>query len=145
MQINKLESSFWNVSLLVLWKPQKRLTQKKWLWSWKSGPVCELPFPFQHSILRSSLDCARWDGSWAFNDCTIRSRSSRGPWVAQLVKGATVDIGSGCDLAVMRSCHVLGSVLSVEPAWDSLSPSLYSSPTCVCAHARTPFLKINKL
>ena len=65
--------------------------------------------------------------------------------MAQLVKGATVDIGSGCDLAVMRSSPVLGSVLSVEPAWDSLSPSLYSSPTCVCAHARTPFLKINKL
>jgi len=44
-----------------------------------------------------------------------------GTWVAQLVKHPTLDFSSGHDLRVIRSNPALGSVLSVEPAWDSLS------------------------
>ena len=43
--------------------------------------------------------------------------------MAHLVKGLTVDFGSGHDLMVVRLSPVLGSVLGVEPASDSLSPS----------------------
>ena len=43
--------------------------------------------------------------------------------VAQLVKGWTFDFGSGHDLTVVRSSPALGSLLSMEPAWDSPSPS----------------------
>ena len=36
-------------------------------------------------------------------------------WVAQLVKLPTLDIGSGCDLVVMRLNPMWGSMLSLEP------------------------------
>ena len=45
-----------------------------------------------------------------------------GAWVAQLVKCPTLDFGSGHDLRVMELSHELGSALSMESAWDSLSP-----------------------
>ena len=44
--------------------------------------------------------------------------------MAQLVEHLTLDFGSGHYLRVVRSSPELGSVLSVEPAWDSLSLSL---------------------
>ena len=47
---------------------------------------------------------------------------TRGTWVAQPGKRLALDIGSGHDLTVMRSSPESGLVLSVEPAWDSLSP-----------------------
>ena len=47
-----------------------------------------------------------------------------GDWVAQLVKQLTLDFGSGHDLRVVRSSPTLGFALSMEPAWDSLSPHL---------------------
>ena len=47
---------------------------------------------------------------------------------AQLVKHTTLDFGSGHDLTVMRTSPVLGSVLSWESAWDSLSPSPPAPP-----------------
>jgi len=40
----------------------------------------------------------------------------RGPWVAQLVKHRTLDVGSGYDLRVVRSSPLWGSVLSMESA-----------------------------
>ena len=43
--------------------------------------------------------------------------------MAQLVEGPTFDFGSG-HARVMGSSPVLGSVLSVESAWDSLFLSL---------------------
>lgn len=42
--------------------------------------------------------------------------SSKGAWVAQLVKCPTLDFGSGHDLRVKRLNLVLGSLLSLEPA-----------------------------
>ena len=44
-----------------------------------------------------------------------------GTWVAQLVKCLSLDISSGCDLAVVRPSPRSGSVLGTESAWDSLS------------------------
>ena len=53
---------------------------------------------------------------------------SRGAWVAQSVECPTLAFGSGHDLTVVSSSPESGSVLSVEPAWDSFSLSLSSPP-----------------
>ena len=53
--------------------------------------------------------------------------------MAQSVKHPTLDFGSGHDLTVREFEPDVGICAdSVEPAWDSLSPSLplCSSPTC---------------
>ena len=48
-----------------------------------------------------------------------------GAWVAQLAKHLTLDFGSGHDLMVREFKPQTGLCAdSVEPAWDSLSPSL---------------------
>ena len=48
-----------------------------------------------------------------------------GAWVAQLVKRPTLDFGSGQDLTVPEIEPCVGLCAdSVEPAWDSFSPSL---------------------
>ena len=44
--------------------------------------------------------------------------------MVQLVKPLTLGFSSGHDLNVVRLSLVSGSALDVEPAWDSLSPSL---------------------
>ena len=44
-----------------------------------------------------------------------------------------LDFGSVHDLRIMRSSPVLGSMPSVEPAWDSLSP--FPSPPPDCARS----------
>ena len=53
----------------------------------------------------------------------------RGTWVAQLAKHPTLDLGSGHGLTVHETelCIRLCAD-SVEPAWDSLSPSLSAPP-----------------
>ena len=51
---------------------------------------------------------------------------------------------SGHDLTVMRSSPTLGSVLSVEPAWDSLSLPLCTSPLYSLSLSVSVSLKINK-
>ena len=49
----------------------------------------------------------------------------RGTWVAQSVGCPTLDFGSGHDLTVRGfELHVGPCADSVEPAWDSPSPSL---------------------
>ena len=47
----------------------------------------------------------------------------RSTWVAQLVEPPTLGFGSGHGPRVVGSSPVLGSVQSVELAWDSLSSS----------------------
>ena len=42
--------------------------------------------------------------------------------MAQSVKHLTLDFSSGWDLRVVRWNLTWGSVLDMEPAWDSLSP-----------------------
>ena len=60
----------------------------------------------------------------------------RDTWVAQLVKGLTLDFGSGHDLMV----HVIEPLAGLcvdsntDLAWDSLSPSLSAPPLLVHAH-----------
>lgn len=55
--------------------------------------------------------------------------------MAQLVQYPAVDFGSGHNHRVMRASPMLGSMLGVEPAWDSPSPSPSAHhplpPTCV--------------
>ena len=49
--------------------------------------------------------------------------------MAQLVKLLTLDFGSGHGLAVREiKPHVGLCALSIEPVWDSLSPSLSAPP-----------------
>ena len=53
----------------------------------------------------------------------------RGAWVAQMVKHPTLDFSSGHDLTVCEfERRVSLCADSVEPAWDSLSPSIRPSP-----------------
>ena len=47
----------------------------------------------------------------------------RAAWVAQSPKHLILDFGSGHDLRVVRSSLTSGSMLGVESALDSLSPS----------------------
>ena len=44
--------------------------------------------------------------------------------MAQSIERPTFDFGSGCDPRVLGSSPMLGSVLSMEPAWGSLSALL---------------------
>ena len=53
----------------------------------------------------------------------------RGTWVAQSVKCPTLDFSSDHDLMVCEfKPHVRLCTGSTEPAWDSLSPSLFAPP-----------------
>ena len=63
----------------------------------------------------------------------------RGAWVAQSVKCPTLDLGSGHDLTVREfKPHIRLCTDSVEPAWDSVSPSLCPSFTVhTRSHARS--------
>ena len=56
-------------------------------------------------------------------DTFLKNADAWGAWVAQLVKCPTLDFSSGHDLTVVRSSPTLGSMLSMGPAWDPLSPS----------------------
>ena len=56
-----------------------------------------------------------------------------GAWVAQSVERPTLDFGSGRDPRAVGLSPVLGSVLIVELARDSLSLSLCPSPQLTCS------------
>ena len=62
----------------------------------------------------------------------LRYKDCGGAWVAQSVERPTLDFGSGHDLMVrgMEPCVWLCAD-SVEPAWDSPSPSLSAPPPLV--------------
>ena len=53
-----------------------------------------------------------------------KNKTLRDTWVAQLVEPLTLDLGSGHGPRVTGSSPSSGSVLSVEPAWDTLILSL---------------------
>ena len=66
-----------------------------------------------------------------------------GAWVAQLVKCPTLGFGSGHDVVVCEFEPYVGlHADSAEPAWDSLSLSLCSSP---CSLSLSLSLKINTI
>ena len=56
--------------------------------------------------------------------------------MTHLVEHLTLDFGSGHDPRVMDQVTTSGSVLTVEPAWDSLSLSLCLSPGLMHAHSK---------
>ena len=58
---------------------------------------------------------------------------SGGTWVAQPVECPTLDFGSGHDPRVVGQSSASGSVLSMEPAWHSLSLS-FSLSVPLTAH-----------
>ena len=61
---------------------------------------------------------------------TLEDTTTRGPWMAQLVKHLTRDFSSGLDLVVHEfEPHIRLCADGVQPAWDSVSPSLCPSPT----------------
>ena len=58
--------------------------------------------------------------------------------MAQSVKHPTLDFSSGHDLQVMGWGPTMGSMLSVEPVWDSVSLSL-SVPSPPLTFFKIPF------
>ena len=59
----------------------------------------------------------------------LRTKLPWGAWGAQLVKHPTPQLGSGHDLMVCKFEPYVGLCTDgVEPAWDSLSPSLCAPP-----------------
>ena len=57
---------------------------------------------------------------------TSQNRHPRDTWVAQLVKGPTLDFGSGHDLIIHEiKPHIRLCADNMEPAWDHLSLFLY--------------------
>ena len=70
----------------------------------------------------------------------LRYITNRGAWVAHSAECPSLDFGSGHDPRVMGLSPMLGSVLSMKPAWDSLSsltPLPYSR-----VHSKKLFQKI---
>ena len=55
----------------------------------------------------------------------LKSKDAGGAGVATFVRCLTLDYGSGHDLAVREFEPASGFAVRVEPAWDSLSPSLF--------------------
>ena len=75
----------------------------------------------------------------------VQNNDHRGTWVAPSVKCPTFGFGSGHDLTVSGFEPLIGLCTdSTEPAWDSLSPSLFAT-TCADTLSRLSLsLKINK-
>ena len=67
-----------------------------------------------------------------FGPHNVVKRNLRGAWVVQVAKRLTLDLGSGHVLMVheFKPCIRLCTD-GTEPLWDSVSPSLCSSPACV--------------
>ena len=62
--------------------------------------------------------------------------------MAQSVEHPTLDVDANHDLTVVRLSLASGSVLGVEPAWDSFSSSLSDPHKFVCAHM--PAISLSK-
>ena len=63
---------------------------------------------------------------WVKGMNKFHEKKVRGAWMAQWAKHLTLDFGSGHDLMVCeREPQVRLCTDSMEPAWDSLSPSLF--------------------
>ena len=82
-----------------------------------------------------------WGGGLRLVYFKLNAPGRQGAWVAQSLKHLTLGFSSGHDLMVHEfEPHIGFCADSVEPAWDSLSPSLCPSPTCTVSVS----LKINK-
>ena len=73
-------------------------------------------------------------------------KKSWGAWVAQQVKHLmTLDPGSGRDLTVCEfKPHIGLCADGMEPAWDSVSPSLCPSPACALSLKKINLKKSEK-
>ena len=69
-----------------------------------------------------------WKKHWKLSQEMQRekgdSREMRGTWVGQSVKCLTPDFSSGHDMVCGFKTHIRLCADTVEPGWDSLSPSL---------------------
>ena len=65
----------------------------------------------------------------------LKNFHSEGTWVPPSVKCPMLDFGSVHDLRVIRLSPTLGSMLSVEPAWNSPSPPSPLHP-CALSHLK---------
>ena len=62
------------------------------------------------------------------NKAQIKMVAVPGGYMALSAKHLTLDCGLGHDLKVVRSSLMLGSVVGMEPAWESLSPTSSAPP-----------------
>ena len=76
-----------------------------------------------HSPRNVSLKQTIFPGQFFLEPPSFKNHCYLGAWVTWSVKHLTLDFGSCRDLRVLRSSPALGSALSGESAWDSLSPS----------------------
>ena len=76
-----------------------------------------LKLPLAHCANRGMLSAA----PSAFIVSFLKAKYNRGSWVAQLVKGTTLDFGPGHDLRVLRWSPTSSSSLSRESYCPSLS------------------------
>ena len=83
--------------------------------------------------------------SRVIHQMSICMKEWRGIWAAQSVEQLTLDFSSGHDLTTMESSPVLGSVLSMEPASDSLSLPLPLSPTHTHSFSKIKLKKLFKI
>ena len=67
----------------------------------------------------------------------IRNYNYRGARLVQLAEHLTLGFGSGHNLWILKWSPLLGSALSEESAWDSLSLFLCSSHLCMCMHTHS--------
>ena len=76
----------------------------------------------EHKTGRWTMATMQMRAAWGKQDSR---QEGRGAWVTQLVQHPTLEFGSGHDLKVCEfKPHVKLCADSVEPAWDSMSPSL---------------------
>ena len=133
---NCLTLKFFTISLLYAKiRAFRRVKEflKGYIWK-KPGTSLYLYRWLRRTVLRnrafaySSPATVPSSGSQASNSSKIQSRI-RGAWAAESVKHPTPDFGSGHDLTVhgIEDCVSLCAD-SVEPGWDSLSPSLPAPP-----------------
>lgn len=85
--------------------------------NWDSIKSFLSPFPTTlHSLFLSFLQYRR-------NTFCFLNVFTRAPRWFSWLGGLILDLSSGHDLRVLRRSPMLGSILGMEPAWDSLAPS----------------------
>ena len=73
----------------------------------------------------------------------VKSLRLRGSWIAQSVEPLTLNFSSGHNLRVVRLSPLLGSTLSGDSAWDSLSLPLPLPRPALSASAHTHTLSLS--
>ena len=95
-------SDLFSLSIMLLGSPTSLQEALAVLYA-GDNPSCECTAPCFPSTVEGSLGCL-----------LLLSKTSRGAWVAQLVKHLTLDLGSGHDLRVVGLSLATGFVFSGE-------------------------------